>query len=159
PKTCPTCGGYGKIRHSQGFFTLERTCPGCHGRGEVIDNPCAACAGSGRVRRERTLSVNVPAGGGDGRRLRPAGEGEAGMGGGPTGRGGATEAEQAPRRAVGPRRGASLQRDPRGSVGLLGESQGVPRRPGKTCQRPRGSAGGRIGLTLGQAPSTRHPCT
>ena len=85
PKTCPTCGGYGKIRHSQGFFTLERTCPGCHGRGEVIDNPCAACAGSGRVTRERTLSVNVPAGVEDGTRIRLAGEGEAGMRGGPTG--------------------------------------------------------------------------
>src|ERR671926_505015 len=58
PKTCPTCGGYGKIRHAQGFFTLERTCPACYGRGEVIDNPCPACAGSGRVTRERTLSVN-----------------------------------------------------------------------------------------------------
>ena len=85
PKTCPTCGGYGKIRHSQGFFTLERTCPGCHGRGEVIDNPCAACAGSGRVTRERTLSVNVPAGVEDGTRIRLAGEGEAGMRGGPPG--------------------------------------------------------------------------
>src|SRR5213075_3551369 len=85
PKTCPTCGGYGKIRHAQGFFTLERTCPGCHGRGEVIDNPCPACAGSGRVTRERTLSVNVPAGVEDGTRIRLAGEGEAGLRGGPQG--------------------------------------------------------------------------
>jgi molecular chaperone DnaJ len=85
PKTCPTCGGYGKIRHTQGFFTLERTCPGCHGRGEVIDNPCPACAGSGRVTRERTLSVNVPAGVEDGTRIRLAGEGEAGARGGPPG--------------------------------------------------------------------------
>src|SRR5215470_322740 len=85
PKTCPTCGGYGKIRHAQGFFTLERTCPGCHGRGEVIDNPCPACAGSGRVTRERTLAVNVPAGVEDGTRIRLAGEGEAGARGGPPG--------------------------------------------------------------------------
>ncbi len=85
PKTCPTCGGYGRIRHAQGFFTLERTCPACHGRGEVIDNPCPACAGSGRVTRERTLSVNVPAGVEDGTRIRLAGEGEAGMRGGPPG--------------------------------------------------------------------------
>jgi molecular chaperone DnaJ len=75
PKTCTTCGGYGKIRHAQGFFTLERTCPACHGRGEVIENPCPACAGSGRVTRERTLAVNVPAGVEEGTRLRRAGEG------------------------------------------------------------------------------------
>ena len=85
PKACPTCGGYGRIRHAQGFFTLERTCPACHGRGEVIDNPCPACAGSGRVTRERTLSINVPAGVEDGTRIRLAGEGEAGMRGGPPG--------------------------------------------------------------------------
>src|SRR5246127_3412159 len=63
PKACGTCGGYGKIRHAQDFFTLERTCPACHGRGEVIDNPCPACTGSGRVTRERTLGVNAPGGG------------------------------------------------------------------------------------------------
>src|SRR5215218_9360758 len=62
PKTCPTCGGQGKVRHTQGFFTLERTCVACQGRGQVIDNPCPNCSGSGRVTRERTLSVNVPAG-------------------------------------------------------------------------------------------------
>lgn len=85
PKACPTCGGYGKIRHAQGFFTLERTCPTCHGRGQVIDNPCKACAGSGRVTKERNLSVNVPAGVEDGTRIRLAGEGEAGVRGGPSG--------------------------------------------------------------------------
>jgi molecular chaperone DnaJ len=85
PKTCPSCGGYGKIRHAQGFFTLERTCPSCQGRGEVIDNPCPSCAGSGRVTRERTLSVNVPPGVEDGTRIRLAGEGEAGTRGGPSG--------------------------------------------------------------------------
>jgi molecular chaperone DnaJ len=85
PKTCPTCGGAGKVRHTQGFFTLERTCVGCQGRGQVIDNPCPNCAGSGRVTRERTLSVNVPPGVEDGTRIRLAGEGEAGVRGGPTG--------------------------------------------------------------------------
>jgi len=85
PKPCPTCGGHGKLRHAQGFFTLERTCPACHGRGQVIDDPCGSCAGSGRVTRERTLSVNIPAGVEDGTRIRLAGEGEAGVRGGPSG--------------------------------------------------------------------------
>jgi molecular chaperone DnaJ len=85
PKACPTCGGQGRIRHAQGFFTLERTCPNCQGRGQVIDNPCQACSGSGRVTRERTLSVNIPPGVEDGTRIRLAGEGEAGVRGGPTG--------------------------------------------------------------------------
>src|SRR5271166_2284041 len=85
PKTCPTCGGQGRIRHAQGFFTLERTCPSCQGRGQVIDSPCASCSGSGRVTRERTLSVNIPPGVEDGTRIRLAGEGEAGVRGGPPG--------------------------------------------------------------------------
>ncbi len=85
PKTCPHCGGLGRVRHSQGFFTLERTCAACQGRGQVIDNPCPTCSGSGRVTRERTLSVNIPAGVEDGTRIRLAGEGEAGVRGGPAG--------------------------------------------------------------------------
>jgi molecular chaperone DnaJ len=85
PKACPTCGGHGRVRHAQGFFTLERTCPNCQGRGQVIDSPCASCSGSGRVTRERTLSVNIPAGVEDGTRIRLAGEGEAGVRGGPAG--------------------------------------------------------------------------
>ncbi|MCF8476601.1 MAG: molecular chaperone DnaJ, partial [Pseudolabrys sp.] len=85
PKTCGTCGGAGKIRHAQGFFTLERTCPACQGRGQVIDDPCSACSGAGRVVRERMLSVNIPAGVEDGTRIRLAGEGEAGVRGGPPG--------------------------------------------------------------------------
>jgi molecular chaperone DnaJ len=85
PKTCPTCAGHGKVRHAQGFFTLERTCPNCQGRGQVIDSPCGACAGSGRITRERTLSVNIPPGVEDGTRIRLAGEGEAGVRGGPAG--------------------------------------------------------------------------
>jgi molecular chaperone DnaJ len=85
PKPCATCGGAGKIRHAQGFFTLERTCPTCHGRGQVIDDPCKVCGGGGRVTRERTLSVNIPAGVEDGTRIRLAGEGEAGLRGGAAG--------------------------------------------------------------------------
>ena len=85
PTACPTCGGAGKVRASQGFFTIERTCPACQGRGEVIDDPCAACQGAGRVVKERTLSVNIPAGVEDGTRIRLAGEGEAGHRGGPAG--------------------------------------------------------------------------
>jgi molecular chaperone DnaJ len=85
PKACAMCGGQGKVRHAQGFFTLERTCPSCHGRGQVIESPCASCSGSGRVTRERTLSVNIPAGVEDGTRIRLAGEGEAGVRGGPAG--------------------------------------------------------------------------
>jgi len=85
PKACPTCGGAGRIRHAQGFFTLERTCPACQGRGEVIEDPCPTCSGSGRVTRERTLSVNIPPGVEDGTRIRLAGEGEAGIRGGPPG--------------------------------------------------------------------------
>ena len=85
PSSCPTCGGAGKVRASQGFFTIERTCPSCQGRGEIINDACAACNGSGRVVKERTLSVNIPAGVEDGTRIRLAGEGEAGLHGGPAG--------------------------------------------------------------------------
>jgi molecular chaperone DnaJ len=85
PTTCRTCGGVGKVRSAQGFFTIERTCPSCQGRGEVIETPCHTCHGSGRVTRERTLSVTIPAGVEDGTRIRLAGEGEAGLRGGPAG--------------------------------------------------------------------------
>jgi molecular chaperone DnaJ len=85
PATCKTCSGHGRVRAQQGFFAIERTCPSCQGRGQTIDNPCDKCAGSGRLTRERTLSVNVPAGVEDGTRIRLTGEGEAGMRGGPAG--------------------------------------------------------------------------
>jgi molecular chaperone DnaJ len=85
PKACPTCGGLGRVRHAQGFFTLERTCISCQGRGQVIDTPCPTCSGAGRVTRERTLSVNIPPGVEDGTRIRLSGEGEAGVRGGPAG--------------------------------------------------------------------------
>ncbi len=85
PKTCSMCGGAGRVRQAQGFFTLERTCPGCQGRGQMIETPCASCSGSGRVTRDRALSVNIPPGVEDGTRIRLAGEGEAGVQGGPAG--------------------------------------------------------------------------
>jgi molecular chaperone DnaJ len=85
PKTCGTCGGAGAVRSQSGFFTVERTCPTCQGRGQVIADPCGACGGQGRVTKERTLSVNIPSGVEDGTRIRLAGEGEAGMRGGPAG--------------------------------------------------------------------------
>jgi molecular chaperone DnaJ len=85
PTTCKTCGGLGRVRAQQGFFAIERTCPSCHGRGQTIENPCDKCGGSGRVTRERSLSVNIPPGVEDGTRIRLAGEGEAGMRGGPPG--------------------------------------------------------------------------
>lgn len=85
PETCPTCHGNGRVRASQGFFTIERTCTTCQGLGKIIKNPCKACAGSGRVRKEKTLAVNIPAGVEEGTRIRLAGEGEAGQRGGPAG--------------------------------------------------------------------------
>ncbi len=85
PKTCSTCGGVGAVRSQSGFFTVERTCPTCQGRGQVISDPCGNCGGQGRVTKERTLSVNIPAGVEDGTRIRLANEGEAGLRGGPPG--------------------------------------------------------------------------
>ncbi|WP_136657916.1 molecular chaperone DnaJ [Nitratireductor sp. XY-223] len=85
PVTCNTCHGSGRVRASQGFFSVERTCPTCHGRGETISDPCSKCSGQGRVNEERSLSVNIPAGIEDGTRIRLAGEGEAGLRSGPSG--------------------------------------------------------------------------
>ena len=85
PQQCATCHGRGRVRAQQGFFTVERACPTCHGAGQVIDKPCKACAGQGRVRREKTLKVAIPAGVEDGTRIRLSGEGEAGTRGGPAG--------------------------------------------------------------------------
>ncbi|VTZ48453.1 chaperone Hsp40, co-chaperone with DnaK [Methylocella tundrae] len=85
PRVCPTCGGQGRVRAQQGFFAIERTCPHCHGRGDIIDDPCGPCGGSGRVTRERSLSVNIPSGVEDGTRIRLSGEGEAGSRGGSAG--------------------------------------------------------------------------
>jgi len=85
PQTCPTCSGMGKVRAQQGFFTVERTCPTCSGMGQTIKDPCTTCHGQGRVEKEKSLSVNIPAGVETGTRIRLAGEGEAGLRGGPTG--------------------------------------------------------------------------
>ena len=85
PVTCPTCSGMGKVRAQQGFFTVERTCPTCNGMGQIVKNPCKACHGAGRIEKDRSLSVNIPQGVETGTRIRLAGEGEAGMRGGPSG--------------------------------------------------------------------------
>lgn len=85
PQNCPTCSGMGKVRAQQGFFTVERTCPTCSGVGQIIKNPCGSCGGAGREQKERSLSVNIPAGVETGTRIRLAGEGEAGLRGGPAG--------------------------------------------------------------------------
>ncbi len=85
PVTCGTCGGSGRVRAAQGFFSIERTCPTCHGRGQIIKDPCSKCSGQGRITEERALSVNIPAGIEDGTRIRLTGEGEAGLRGGPSG--------------------------------------------------------------------------
>ncbi|MEX2631852.1 MAG: molecular chaperone DnaJ [Tistlia sp.] len=85
PVACSTCGGRGRIRAQQGFFTIERTCPSCQGQGRVIEDPCEGCGGAGRVHREKTLQVNIPPGVEDGTRIRLAGEGEAGVRGAPPG--------------------------------------------------------------------------
>ncbi len=85
PVTCSMCNGHGKVRATQGFFSIERTCPQCQGRGQTIKDPCPKCAGQGRVTEERSLSVNIPSGIEDGTRIRLANEGEAGLRGGPSG--------------------------------------------------------------------------
>jgi len=85
PETCTTCGGHGQVRMQQGFFSVQQTCPRCHGAGTMIKDPCGTCQGHGRVRDNKTLSVKVPAGVDTGDRIRLAGEGEAGENGGPAG--------------------------------------------------------------------------
>ena len=83
--TCRTCNGHGKVRAAQGFFTIERTCPACQGRGQTMDHPCTDCGGQGRRQQNRKLSVDIPKGIEDGTRIRLANEGEAGLRGGPPG--------------------------------------------------------------------------
>ncbi|QJQ33268.1 molecular chaperone DnaJ [Sphingomonas lacunae] len=84
-KRCGTCSGHGKVRAQQGFFMVERTCPACHGAGEVIADPCDACHGQGRVDKKKTLTVTIPKGVDEGTRIRLSGEGEAGARGAPAG--------------------------------------------------------------------------
>src|ERR1700692_2617982 len=82
PETCPTCAGHGKVRATQGFFTIERTCSACRGSGKIIRNPCKTCRGAGLGQKERMLNVDVPPGVEEGTRIRLSGEGAAGMDGG-----------------------------------------------------------------------------
>ena len=85
PKTCTTCAGQGAVRMSQGFFSVQQTCPTCHGSGKMISSPCASCHGVGRVKKHKTLAVKIPAGVDEGDRIRLSGEGEGGVNGGPAG--------------------------------------------------------------------------
>ncbi|MEY4209989.1 MAG: hypothetical protein RLZ92_368 [Pseudomonadota bacterium] len=85
PITCSTCHGHGQVRMQQGFFSVQQACPTCRGTGKQIKDPCPKCHGQGRVKETKTLSVKVPAGVDTGDRIRLAGEGEAGINGGPTG--------------------------------------------------------------------------
>ncbi len=85
PASCGTCNGVGQVRRSQGFFSVQQTCPKCRGRGQIITDPCNKCYGRGRIEEQKTLSVKVPAGVDTGDRIRLSGEGEAGPGGGPPG--------------------------------------------------------------------------
>jgi molecular chaperone DnaJ len=84
-ETCKTCGGQGQVRMQQGFFSIQQTCPTCHGSGQFIPDPCNACDGVGKVRKQKTLEVKIPAGIDDGMRIRSAGNGEPGLNGGPNG--------------------------------------------------------------------------
>ena len=85
PTTCPTCQGQGQVRIQQGFFSLQQTCPRCAGAGKIVRDPCTTCSGAGRVKKQKTLSVKIPAGVDEGDRIRLTGEGEAGVNGGPPG--------------------------------------------------------------------------
>ena len=85
PVTCTTCAGHGQVRMQQGFFSVQQTCPKCHGNGKMVKDPCPTCSGAGRVKQNKTLSVKIPAGVDEGDRIRLTGEGEAGVNGGPTG--------------------------------------------------------------------------
>ena len=85
PKTCTTCAGHGQVRMQQGFFSVQQTCPKCHGAGKVIADPCLSCHGAGRIKKQKTLSVKIPTGVDEGDRIRLTGEGEIGVNGGPAG--------------------------------------------------------------------------
>ena len=85
PKPCPTCQGHGQVRVQQGFFSIQQTCPKCHGSGKIIPDPCRDCGGAGRTKKQKTLEVKIPAGIDDGMRIRSAGNGEPGTNGGPPG--------------------------------------------------------------------------
>ena len=85
PKTCGTCNGSGNVHLRQGFFSIQQTCPHCRGSGKIIPEPCTTCSGAGRIKRQKTLEVKIPAGINEGMRIRSAGNGEPGTNGGPAG--------------------------------------------------------------------------
>ncbi len=85
PKACPSCGGSGTVHLRQGFFSIQQTCPHCHGSGRIIPEPCPTCSGAGKLRKQKTLEVKIPAGINEGMRIRSAGNGEPGTNGGPPG--------------------------------------------------------------------------
>ncbi len=84
-KTCPTCNGAGTVHLRQGFFSIQQTCPHCHGSGKIIPEPCTTCSGQGKIKKQKTLEVKIPAGINEGMRIRSAGNGEPGTNGGPSG--------------------------------------------------------------------------
>jgi molecular chaperone DnaJ len=85
PVKCTTCDGHGQVRMQQGFFSIQQTCPKCHGSGKIVQSPCPTCRGAGRLKQHKTLSVKIPSGVDEGDRIRLSGEGEAGVNGGPAG--------------------------------------------------------------------------
>ena len=85
PVKCTTCDGHGQVRMQQGFFSIQQTCPKCHGSGKIVQSPCVTCRGAGRLKQHKTLSVKIPSGVDEGDRIRLSGEGEAGVNGGPAG--------------------------------------------------------------------------
>src|SRR6185369_14150219 len=85
PKVCSTCSGSGTVHLRQGFFSIQQTCPHCHGSGKIIPEPCTTCHGQGKIKRNKTLEVKIPPGINEGMRIRSAGNGEPGTNGGPPG--------------------------------------------------------------------------
>jgi molecular chaperone DnaJ len=85
PKVCSTCNGQGTVHMRQGFFSIQQTCPHCHGTGKIIPEPCTTCSGQGRIKKNKTLEVKIPAGINEGMRIRSSGNGEPGTNGGPAG--------------------------------------------------------------------------
>ncbi len=85
PKVCSTCNGGGTVHMRQGFFSIQQTCPHCHGTGKIIPEPCTTCSGQGRIKKNKTLEVKIPAGINEGMRIRSSGNGEPGTNGGPSG--------------------------------------------------------------------------
>ncbi|MDH3647411.1 MAG: molecular chaperone DnaJ [Gammaproteobacteria bacterium] len=144
-ESCGTCGGRGQVRMQQGFFSVQQTCPRCKGAGQVITKPCGECAGQGRTRKTRTLSVKVPAGVDTGDRIRLTGEGEAGRSGGPSGDL-YVEVRVRPH-AIFERNGADLSSEVpvNYATAVLGGSVDVPTLEGQVALKiPAGTQSGRV---------------